>query len=494
MKPGHTLYDALGLDVTATPTALLERADALRTRLLSDSTLSSEDRENRLKVIQYAREVFADPAKRDRYDQSLRRAAGTGSAAPPGVAATTITSGGFAGSSWRTWFVAALLIIAMLVAYLVVTQRRSAAWQASASTASAAAPSPVAGPVADLAPAAARIAEPGNNPSPLTSSGLTDGERSPADVFRVNAASVVVVRGQRDGRGTSQGSGVVIGADTVITNCHVALGTTDLAVVRQGRSYPASIRYRDQGHDLCQLAVPNLAAPAVLRGRVADLAVGARVYAIGAPQGLDLSLSEGIVASLRRFDDASLIQTTAAISPGSSGGGLFDGRGRLVGITTFQSRSGQNLNFAVPVDWIDTLPARHGNADSLLPDGSGASGLPEAIKPRVPGPAIGSQAEARQRLLRGAWHCHAGAGSAALAQYEFGEDGSAVLRLRPTGGEWQTLRGAYWTSGADTLALGPSPAVAPAVQLRVVEVSQAQAVFQWLGASSATHYCSRPAR
>lgn len=490
MNPGRTLYDALGLDATATRDALLQRADALRAEVLADTSLPSDERENRLKIISYAREVFADAAQRARYDQSLRR-----TAAPPSTSdtpPTTPVASGFAGSSWRTWFVAALAIIAMLVAYLVVMHKRAQVAIATAADATMTASPPTA-TTAPAAPAGQRVEA--TRPSSTTAvRSLSGDERSPAEVFRANERSIVVVRGLRDARGTSQGSGVVIAPEAVITNCHVALGVSELAVVWQGRAFAASIRYRDQGHDLCLLSAPTLGAPAVVRGRVADVGVGARVYAIGAPQGLDLSLSEGIVASLRRFDDSSLIQTTAAISPGSSGGGLFDGRGWLVGITTFQSRSGQNLNFAVPVDWIESLPARNGNSDSLLPDSSGASGLPEALKPRVAVPVLGAQADARQRLLLGAWHCHSGAGSAALAQYEFGDDGSAVLRLRPTGGAWQTLRGSYWASGADTLALGPSPSATPPVRLRIIEVTQAQAVFEWLGEAKTTHYCSRPSR
>ena len=51
-------------------------------------------------------------------------------------------------------------------------------------------------------------------------------------------------------------------------------------------------------------------------------------------------------------ENASLIQTNAAISPGSSGGGLFDSEGRLIGLTTWKIREGENLNFAIPVDWV----------------------------------------------------------------------------------------------------------------------------------------------
>src|SRR5262249_49670558 len=85
-----------------------------------------------------------------------------------------------------------------------------------------------------------------------------------------------------------------------------------------------------------------------------DLQVGQRVYAIGAPQELELTLSDGLISGLRQTEGGSiqLIQTSAPISPGSSGGGLFDQDGRLVGITTFFVEEGQNLNFALPAAWV----------------------------------------------------------------------------------------------------------------------------------------------
>src|SRR4029077_5683557 len=70
--------------------------------------------------------------------------------------------------------------------------------------------------------------------------------------------------------------------------------------------------------------------------------------------------TEGIISSLRGGDDDKqpLIQTSAAVSRGSSGGGLFDADGRLIGITTFQLRDGQQLNFAVSVEWVREVPQR----------------------------------------------------------------------------------------------------------------------------------------
>ena len=81
------------------------------------------------------------------------------------------------------------------------------------------------------------------------------------------------------------------------------------------------------------------------------------MYAIGAPQGFDLTLSEGLVSGLRTTDEGRLIQTTAAISQGSSGGGLFNDEGQLAAITTFYLSRGQNLNFAVPANRIRALPS-----------------------------------------------------------------------------------------------------------------------------------------
>jgi hypothetical protein len=123
--------------------------------------------------------------------------------------------------------------------------------------------------------------------------------------------------------------------------------------------YLAKVEHRDTKRDLCQLQVPNLAAPAVALGSSRELKVGQKVYALGNPKGLEVTLSDGLVSALRGPDGVEpIIQTTAPISPGSSGGGLFDGDGRLVGITTLQRPDGQNLNFALPAEWVAELPER----------------------------------------------------------------------------------------------------------------------------------------
>ena len=165
-------------------------------------------------------------------------------------------------------------------------------------------------------------------------------------VFAAVSPSVVVVEAGQ------QGSGVVVMRGFVATNCHV-IGEATRITVRRGRiSHPASLMRRDLSRDVCLLEVPTLEAPPVTMRPATDLRVGAAVYAVGAPQGLELSLSAGLVSQLRRAESGPLIQTTAPVSPGFSAGGLFDERGNLVGLTTFPHEQGQNLNFAVPVEWV----------------------------------------------------------------------------------------------------------------------------------------------
>lgn len=185
---------------------------------------------------------------------------------------------------------------------------------------------------------------------------------TPVQIFEQVSPSIVVVDIlNANGKQIGLGSGAVIGVGQVITNCHVATKGKRLQVRRFGDTFNATLQYADIPRDLCQLSVPDFNAPPVTMQTTSSLKVGQKVYAIGAPEGLELTLSEGIISSLRPYGDSQFIQTSAPISHGSSGGGLFDNHGHLIGITTFQFADGQNLNFALPADWIVELPSRKQN-------------------------------------------------------------------------------------------------------------------------------------
>ena len=111
---------------------------------------------------------------------------------------------------------------------------------------------------------------------------------TPEQIFVQVSPSVVVVDiFDAKGKSIGQGSGAVIGAGQVITNCHVAQQGKSLQVRQSGKIFKATLQYADPDRDLCQLSVPDLQAPPVALGTAKKLRVGQRVYAIGAPKGLE---------------------------------------------------------------------------------------------------------------------------------------------------------------------------------------------------------------
>ena len=204
-------------------------------------------------------------------------------------------------------------------------------------------------------------------PAPSAEKAINTGPRSGDQVFAEVSNSIVRIVVMDDAHTPiGGGSGVVTARGTVITNCHVALKGSFVEVRAGKDSFPANVALADETFDLCQLTVGGgFSAPAVEIGGMQYVRTGQKVFAIGAPQGLDLTISEGIVSSLRETKLGTILQTTAPISPGSSGGGLFNISGQLIGITTFQLRSGQNLNFAVPADWIAEMSPRGGPGPNL---------------------------------------------------------------------------------------------------------------------------------
>lgn len=120
---------------------------------------------------------------------------------------------------------------------------------------------------------------------------------TPEQIFVQVSPSVVVVDiFDATGKSIGQGSGAVIGAGQVITNCHVAQKGESLKVRQLGATFKATLQFADPDRDLCQLSVPDLQTPPVTLGTANKLKVGQRVYAIGAPKGLELTLSEGLIS------------------------------------------------------------------------------------------------------------------------------------------------------------------------------------------------------
>jgi S1-C subfamily serine protease len=133
-----------------------------------------------------------------------------------------------------------------------------------------------------------------------------------------------------------------------VLRVHAYSSDDDLAVFQLGREFDKEIQWaRDM--------------PFVPLGSSDQLRPGDRIAAISSPEGLSNTLSEGIVSGIREQGTNRILQITAPISQGSSGGPVFDRRGAVVGVATFQLEEGQNLNFAIPVEKVKTLLTRRDN-------------------------------------------------------------------------------------------------------------------------------------
>jgi hypothetical protein len=176
--------------------------------------------------------------------------------------------------------------------------------------------------------------------------------RSTADIAANSIpATVTIVTIGSAGDTIAQGSGFLIRQDGVIvTNFHVMRGASTASITLASRERFDRVRVldADSSLDLAILKIPGAGLP-VLTSRTTIPRVGEKVVAIGTPLGLSNSVSEGIVSASRVVKGRELVQITAPISPGSSGGAVLDGEGRVFAVSTLQIVGGQSLNFAVPV-------------------------------------------------------------------------------------------------------------------------------------------------
>ncbi len=156
-----------------------------------------------------------------------------------------------------------------------------------------------------------------------------------------------------------QGSGFIVSADgLVLTNAHVVRDAKEVTVKLQDRTeHRARVLGIDPATDIAVLRIDVANLPAVVLGDPSQVRVGDYVLAIGAPFGFEQSATQGIVSAKGRAlpgdSRVPFIQTDAAVNPGNSGGPLFDGSGRVIGINSqiYSSSGGfQGLAFAIPID------------------------------------------------------------------------------------------------------------------------------------------------
>jgi S1-C subfamily serine protease len=158
------------------------------------------------------------------------------------------------------------------------------------------------------------------------------------------------------------GTGFFVSGDgKIVTNLHVIQGASELAVVLSDDTQLEVTRVIavDEAHDLAIIQVSSVSALPTLRlGDSDSVEAGDRVIAIGNPLGvLDYTVSDGLISSVRSVEGNKVLQISAPISVGSSGGPLFNPYGEVIGIATFIAQQGQNLNFGMPSNYIKPLLA-----------------------------------------------------------------------------------------------------------------------------------------
>jgi len=175
------------------------------------------------------------------------------------------------------------------------------------------------------------------------------------EIVKKNGGSIVLIGTFEDKILSGFGSGVIINEKGyIVTNYHV-ISKSDAIVVKDknGELFTdVKILDVDKRRDLAILKIKGFDLKSCEIGNSNEIEIGMKVIAIGNPKGLENTVSEGIVSAKREMKGYWLIQTSAPISSGSSGGGLFNNDGKLIGITTSTLVDGQNLNFAVPINYV----------------------------------------------------------------------------------------------------------------------------------------------
>ncbi|MGB7080890.1 MAG: trypsin-like peptidase domain-containing protein, partial [Candidatus Acidiferrales bacterium] len=186
----------------------------------------------------------------------------------------------------------------------------------------------------------------------------------PAIAKAANGAVVSIVMSDKDGNPIAQGSGFIVSKDgLIVTNYHViAEGTSAVVKLPDGAFYLVDgVLASDKARDIAVIKAHGEKFRTLALGDSDRVQVGQEVVAIGNPLSLESTVSNGIVSSIRAIEEegGKYLQITAPISPGSSGGPLFNMAGQVIGVTTMYLKGGENLNFAIPINDAKPLLETH---------------------------------------------------------------------------------------------------------------------------------------
>jgi S1-C subfamily serine protease len=187
-------------------------------------------------------------------------------------------------------------------------------------------------------------------------------------IFAEHENSVVTIR-VKSGAGIAQGSGFFIAENMIATNLHVIKGAKAVQYARHYRDGFLDVDMLvalDKKKDLAILYAKEGGVPLELASPE-SLVPGAEIGVIGSPRGFEKSVTSGNFNNLRMFSGIEVVQFSAPVSPGNSGGPVFDEAGRVIGVVTFGMKShvAQNMNFAISANYLLNMLEK---AKNLTPD------------------------------------------------------------------------------------------------------------------------------
>lgn len=203
----------------------------------------------------------------------------------------------------------------------------------------------------------------------LITTGISYAEMTTSQIVEKYSQSVVtIVALDENDQPLSLGSGFLINENgDIATNHHVLEGCAK-AIIKTKKGEKGTILEILNDDPELDLIIAKTSLKATFPLPLGDsdtITVGEDIVAIGNPAGLEGTVSKGIISGVRKVDDFKFIQITAPISPGSSGGPVFNLSGKVIGIATAYLDYGQSLNFAMPINYLRTLKPSKLNLTSL---------------------------------------------------------------------------------------------------------------------------------
>ncbi len=209
-------------------------------------------------------------------------------------------------------------------------------------------------------------------------------------VERVSPAVVLVLAGSSAQEVSAIGSGLIVRSEGVIlTTYHVIKGAHAVRIqLKNGEIFDrVELVAADERRDIAALRITGTGLPTLPTAGLAEVQAGEHVYVISHAENLNWTASDGIVSAIRLADEVPgagkgyrVVQFTAPVSSGSSGGVLVDTQGRCLGMVVGTVSGGQNLNFAVPLESV--LGLAQGSGGTPFAEGTGLrSPTPEPITP-----------------------------------------------------------------------------------------------------------------